>query len=383
MQRLSLRTVPVHSASCGSRRGAIVVLVAVLLPMLLILAAFAVNSAWMQLSRTQATIAADSATRAAGRTYSLTGDLNKAKQAANKAAGANPVAGKAMVISNADFTVGTSTRSGSTGRYNFSAGGANPNALKVSIRRTSSNTNGEVPFLLPGILGSSGYQVTKTAVSTRVEVDLAFVVDRSGSMAYAANEKAVYPPLPKAAPVGWFFGDRAPNPSRWRDLVEATDTFINEMNKSVLSESVALVTYGDSMSTECNPTTNYSQIAAGIDKYTRSFPSGRTNIGAGLSGGVNVLGGSKGRPFASKVIVLMTDGIRTPGLGPNPVNVASAAASNGIITFTITFSKEADQVEMKKVAAAGNGQHFHADDASSLKLVLQQIVRILPTVLTE
>ncbi|MCA9059362.1 MAG: VWA domain-containing protein [Planctomycetaceae bacterium] len=365
------------------RQGAIVVMVAILLPMLLILAAYAVNSAWMELSRTQAVIAADSATRAAGRTYSLTGDVAQARTRANQAAALNPVAGKPMTISNSDFVVGTSARSGSTGRYNFTAGGSNPNALRVSIRNLSSNANGEIKFLLPGILGPSGYEVSKTAVSTRVEVDLAFVVDRSGSMAYASNEKAVYPPIPKAAPAGWFFDDPAPNPSRWRDLVSATDTFIAEMNKSVLSEYVALVTYGDKANVECNPTSNYSQIRNGIDKYTKSFPSGKTNIGAGLNQAVNVLGGASGRPFASKVIVLMTDGIRTPGLGPNPVSVASAAAKDGIITFTITFSNEADQTEMKKVAAAGNGQHFHAVDAASLKAVLQNIIRILPTVITE
>ena len=51
--------------------------------------------------------------------------------------------------------------------------------------------------------------------------------------------------------------------------------------------------------------------------------------------------------------------------------------------FTVTFSTEADQTGMKAVAAAGSGQHFHANNAASLASVLQTIVRILPTVITE
>ena len=366
-----------------NRLGAIVALVAFILPVLLILAAFAVNMAWIDLSRTQAFIAADAATRAAGRTYSLTGDLAQAKAKANTAASMNLVAGKAMTLVDSDFTLGTSTRSSTLNRYSFTAGGSQPNALKVRIQRTASSTNGAIPYLLPGILGPAGYEVSRTSVSTRVEVDLAFVVDRSGSMAYASDEKAVYPPLPMAAPTGWFFGNAAPTPSRWRDLAYAANYFITEMESSVLSEKVALVTYGDGASTDRAMTSDYNSIRSGISYYTNSFPSGRTNIGDGLAAGVNALAGSGARNYASKVIILMTDGIRTPGLGADPVTVASNAASQGIIVFTVTFSTEADQTGMKAVAAAGSGQHFHANNAASLASVLQTIVRILPTVITE
>jgi Mg-chelatase subunit ChlD len=365
------------------RPGAIVALVALMLPVLLILAAFAVNLAWIELSRTQAFIAADAATRAAGRTYSLTGNLVEAKAKANTAASMNLVAGKAMTLLDSDFTMGTSIRSSTLNRYSFTPGGTQPNALKVRIQRTASSTNGAIPLLLPGIVGSTGYEVSRTSVSTRVEVDLAFVVDRSGSMAYASDEKAVYPPIPKAAPTGWFFGNAAPTPSRWRDLASAANFFITEMEGSVLDEKVALVTYGDGASTDRTMTSDYNSIRSGITFYTSSFPSGKTNIGDGLSAGVTALSGTGARNYASKVIILMTDGIRTPGLGANPVTVATSAASKGIIIFTVTFSTEADQTGMKAVAVAGSGQHFHADSAASLATVLQNIVRILPTVITE
>ncbi len=363
------------------RKGAIIALMAICLPILLLLSAFAVNLAWLQLSRTQAIIVADAATRAAGRTYSLTGSVDDAMTRAKEAASKNVIAGKSVTIAAADFTLGASTRPGVNQRYTFKESKVNPNALKVTIKKLKTHDNGEISFLLPGVLAMPYYEVTRSAISTRVDVDIAFVVDRSGSMAYAANEKAVYPPVPKAAPAGWDFGQAAPNPSRWRDLAAGANSFIDEMDKSSTVEFCSLVTYGDTASTDRGMTSDYSLIRSGIDGYTTNFNSGKTNISDGLSKGVDSLTSGSARNFASKVVILMTDGMWN--LGSDPVAVATTAAKDGIIIFTITFSDEADQSEMKKVAEAGNGQHFHAKDAASLSSVLQTIIRILPTVLTE
>ncbi|MBL8871992.1 MAG: VWA domain-containing protein, partial [Planctomycetaceae bacterium] len=141
------------------------------------------------------------------------------------------------------------------------------------------------------------------------------------------------------------------------------------------------VTYGSSASIDRSMTGNYGAIQSGLDFYTNAFPSGATNIGDGLNKGANALG--SGREFASKVIVLMTDGRRTPGLGPNPVSVATNLAKKGVIIFTVTFSDEAEQNEMKNVATAGMGKHFHAVDAASLTTVFETIARTIPTILTQ
>ena len=177
-----------HRFSDVSRRGAIVVLLAMLLPVLLILSAFAVNLAWIELSRTQTFVAADAATRAAGRTYSLTGSVAAARTKANEIAALNPVAGRALTLDQSDFVLGTSLRSTVNDRYAFTSGGSAPNALKVTIRQKVNGTNGAIALPFPRILGQSEYEVNRSAVSTRVEVDIAFVIDRSGSMAYASKE---------------------------------------------------------------------------------------------------------------------------------------------------------------------------------------------------
>ncbi len=57
-----------------SRRGAILMLVALLLPVLLVISFMAINIAFMHLSRTELRIATDAASRAGGRILALTGD---------------------------------------------------------------------------------------------------------------------------------------------------------------------------------------------------------------------------------------------------------------------------------------------------------------------
>jgi Ca-activated chloride channel homolog len=364
------------------RRGAIAVMACVLLPVVMILAAFVINFAWIELSRTQTFIAADAATRAAGRTFAFTGDLSQAKLKANEIAKLNLVAGTQINIDDADFTLGQSIRSDSTGRYVFTPGGSNPNALKVGIRKLSDSSNGAIPMLFPNFLETSKFEFHKTSVSTRVEVDIAFVVDRSGSMIYAVNEVATGLP-PKAKP-NWKALDPVPENSRWLDLVNAANAFIGEMDKSVLSEYVSLTSYGTDATLESPLVNNYDQIRKGFEKHTKKFPPGKTDIGSGLQHGLNSLGGTNARHHASKVVVLMTDGkLNAPAGAPDPVAVATKAAGQGVVIFTITFADEADQSLMKKVAAAGSGKHFHASSANALKEVLESIVRMLPTVLTE
>lgn len=365
-----------------SRHGGMLVFVAVVLPAILVLMAFAINLGWMDLVRTRTIIATDAATRAAGRTISLTGDLNQARKKSREIAQLNTIAGKEISISDSDFILGRSSRVSATGRYQFTPGGSNPNALRVRIRRTNLSQNGPVNFLFPKTFDSEKFEFEKTAVSTRVDVDLSFVVDRSGSMIYAANEKATgFPPL---ADPSWSVGYPAPPKSRWRDLADATNSFIKEIEDSALDERVSLVTYGDSAALDRNLTNTYSLIQSGVAKYTNNFPTGATNIGAGLNLGIMSLGSTGARDSASKVVILMTDGkLNAPAGAPNPVDVAKKAAEKGILIFTVTFADEADQALMKTVAAAGGGQHFHASTGSNLSAILKTIVRILPTVLTE
>ena len=67
------------------RRGAILPLLALMLPVLLLVAGIAINVAYMQLCRTEMQISTDIAAKAAGRVYSMTQDEDEALYIANLA----------------------------------------------------------------------------------------------------------------------------------------------------------------------------------------------------------------------------------------------------------------------------------------------------------
>jgi Mg-chelatase subunit ChlD len=107
---------------------------------------------------------------------------------------------------------------------------------------------------------------------------------------------------------------------------------------------------------------------------------GSTAISAGLDDGIEVLTGTKVRPFAVKTIILMTDGVHN--LGKEPVESAKVAAKNDITIHTITFSDGADIKRMKAVAAAANGKHFHATTQAQLTSIFREIAATLPVLTT-
>lgn len=365
-----------------TRRGATLALLAIMLPVIVIMAAFAVNIAYMELTRTELRAATDAAARAAGRTFAMTGNRNTAIEAGQEAARRNPVANKPLALADADFVFGQSTRASTSVRYAFTPGGKPLNAVQVTGRRTKGSLDGPVRLLFPDTLGRSTFQPTQLAVSSQIEVDLALVMDRSGSMAYAWNEPTDTSKTPKGAPKNWEFCDAAPPLSRWRDAVKATDVFIGELNKSPVQERLALATYSTSASQNVDMTLDYAKISSAMDAYTQQFCGGSTNVGGGIDQGrLLLLKTGLTRPWASRIIVVMTDGIHNTGT--NPLTAAQRAANADIQVFTVTFSNEADKARMISVADIGRGKHFHADSGTDLSKVFKDIAGSLPTLLTQ
>ncbi len=367
--------------STQARRGTVTALMAFMLPLIVLMAAFAINLCYMELNRTEMITATDAAVRAGGRELCVTRSTAAAKTRAIAIAAMNDIAGTPLSLHDDDLTFGTSQRPSLADRYDFVSGGGNPNALRVTARRTTGSLDGPIPLLMPSILGVSSFQSSHSAISSQIEVDVALVIDRSGSMAYAATEPAVYPPIPASAPPGWQFCDAAPPDSRWRNVVAGVDVFLNELASTVSNEYVSLSTYNEAAITDEPLTTNYSLIRTSLSNYTNSLCAGGTNIGEGISEGANALIHSpNSRDSAVKVIVLLTDGIHNTG--SDPVDTAYAVADNGVMIYTITFSDEADQPRMQAVAYEGSGLHFHASSPSDLMFVFQEIAKRLPTLVT-
>ena len=186
------------------RRGAIVPMFALLLPLLIIFCAFAVNLAYMQVVSTELKIATDCAAHAGGRAMSVAQDdetlttpekrdlaIESATALAQQIVNANPIIGRQVSVggqgSGADIEVGfgRSLRSNNgQGRYDYTvldtadvaSGASVPSSFHVS-----SNLTAPLPF---PVLGSniSSFSPTRRTVATQVNRDVALVLDRSGSM---------------------------------------------------------------------------------------------------------------------------------------------------------------------------------------------------------
>ncbi len=361
----------------GRRRGAMMVLIVVLLPILFLLSALAINISYIQLIRTEAQIATDVSARAAGRVFARTGDADQAFGIAQQLAQRNTVGGEAFPLNFGDLEFGVAHRESLFSRYNFSSGG-NANSVRIT-------SNGFASQGVQRLFGSIGPTLTiapiRSAISTQVELDIALIIDRSGSMAYAANEVAAYPPVPAAAPAGWDFGDPVPPQARWLDTIAAVQVFLNEMQATPHSERVSLVTYHHDPNVDLLATTDYASIANSLNNYSYAFHAGGTNIGDGIYTALWTLGHAETtRPWANKVAIVMTDGIHNTGSDPRWA--AKHAAKQGVMVFSVTFSNEADHTLMLDVANKGGGSHYHASTAAQLSAAFEDIARQLPTLLT-
>jgi Ca-activated chloride channel family protein len=374
-----------YQKNVADRRGAMLPLVAMLLPVMLILSSFVINVAYMELTRTELRIVSDAATRAGGYAYSTTGARGQALQAAREAAQRNKVGGKITRLRPSDVEFGISTRSSLNQRYTFTPANGRVNSVRVNARRDAKSLSGAVAMIMPTFGAIKQFEPSQEAISTQVDLDVAIVLDRSGSMAYGASENssqmASSGTMPASAPAGWSFCDPAPKGSRWLDLVAGVNVFLKELDKSPQMERLSLSTYASTAQAESPLEDTEGSVIAGMKKYTDSMCGGSTNIHDGIMTGLSSLENkSTARPWASKVIVLMTDGNRTAG--DDPIKAAQAAKASNVTIYTVTFSDEADQKSMAAVAAATGGAHFHANSGQELKDAFAEIARRLPSLLS-
>jgi len=368
-----------------NRQGAMIVLIAITLPLMIIMAAFAVNLAWMQLVRTELRTATDASSRAGAKALSLQQTEAAARAAAKDAAQRNLVAGVPLVVTDPEIEVGFGRQTSSNTRFEFTPGGAQLNAVRVNGNRAASSASGPVPLFLGQALGVTQFQPSNVATSTQLDRDICLVVDRSGSMMRGITSNNV--PSGICNPP-----DMAV--SRWGGLNTAVAGFLAELDLTSQQEQCGLVSYSNAGSFCSNPTFryttsdinaqlafNYQPIRDEMARLSSQPVRGRTNIGAGIENGILVLTDPRARAFALRTMVVMTDGRHNEG--PEPVIAARRAADENIIIHTVTFSNEADFFRMQEVADATGGEHFHAPDAAALEQIFRQIAATLPVLLTE
>ncbi len=158
-----------------SRRGAVVILAALLAVFLLGMIAFAVDIGYIVLVRTQLQATADSAAlAAAGSMNDTAADMVAVAQ---KFAAFNIVTGRPAALRSSDVEPGT----WDTNTRIFTPSESLGNAVRVTVR-TDRTTGGETPLFFGKIFGKESVSLQASAVAMANPRDIAFVVDLSGSM---------------------------------------------------------------------------------------------------------------------------------------------------------------------------------------------------------
>jgi Mg-chelatase subunit ChlD len=143
-----------------------------------------------------------------------------------------------------------------------------------------------------------------------------------------------------------------------------------------------MTTYSHETALDVSLTTNYAAIPPALGTYSVAFQMGATAIGDGMLVGMNaLLDPALTRPQATKIMVVMTDGIHNTGLSPE--SAAYTCKHNKVIVYTVTFSAEANQGSMQSVANVTGGQHIHALNAAQLVTAFQDIARAIPSILIQ
>lgn len=388
-----------HSKSTN-RRGAMLVLVAITLVILLITVAFSVDVAFMQLTRTQLRTSTDAAARAGMESLSRTQNEAEAMQAARNAAAANDVAGAPLLLADQDIFFGNS-RVQQDGRFGFNEGQRPYNTVRVFGRRTNGSPSGPVGLMFAGILGPNTFVPVQQARAVALDRDICVVVDRSGSM----NQRVADDSTPAGYP--WCDGPH-PTESRWAELSRAFSVFLALLNRTEIDELVGLVSYSSDTVTcdqqvtastiESRLATDYTVLQNAMSRYSNTRVVGATNIAAGIDNGVQVLmDPARTRRYAEKTLIVLTDGIENQPIGVQGLGTSAPAFPRGavratmeakaqqpeLVVHTITFSNSANQVTMREVARVGGGNHYHAPTAERLEEIFREIALTLPVIMAE
>ena len=368
---------PSQTSSFTKRKGAIVVLFAILLPVLMIFLGFTIDFANMHRVRNEARVIADLSSKAAADALARSGgDETLAIQTAQAVAASNSIGGMLHSLDPSEIIFGRAQEQ-ADGRFAFTEGATPPNSVRVFANRTDNHPNGPVGLFFGNFYGQSEFPFTQTATSSFRDVELCLVLDRSVSMKYNVNGS-------NTAAERKSFRCQTPRPvSRWVALDNAVDIFLNELDATPVRERVGLVTFASDTGANCTPgvtfeastldqplTDNTAAIRAVMGGYSNSVWFGSTDITAGIIEATDhMLAASS--PARERFIVVLTDGVHRRASEPS--DAAADANQQGIIVHTITFSSEADIADMQLTAQKGGGEHWHANTAEELELIFRRL----------
>ncbi|MDX1948133.1 MAG: VWA domain-containing protein [Pirellulaceae bacterium] len=379
------------------RRGAIIVMVAVFLVILIAMAAFSIDLAYIQLAQTQLKAACDGAAKA-GTSALVQGKTDaQAIQAAIDMAALNSVNGKAMALKSSDITLGQSQLQ-ADGTWKFVPGAKPSQAMQVIGSLNGGNSNGSVGLFFAPLIGTSSVTLSNTSEASAFAVEVCLALDRSHSMCFDQTGTTwSYPP---PILLDWVQGIKT-DPvagSRWESLDTAINSFCGILKTSNYPPRVAVVTWASEIGkstteysltgqtspavvTDLGLSTDMNAVYAAINSRSKNVMLGGTNMSVGIDQARTVLNGANVKPYAKKVMILMTDGQWNQGR--DPLLAAADAAAEKITIHCICFLQNADQTTTKQIAAMTGGKFYYASNAAALDAAFKDLAYSLPVVLTK
>ena len=342
----------------GDRTGAMLPLIAVLIAFLFVSAVIAVDLSRIHVVRSELRTATDAAARAGVEVLGRGGSDADAIEAAVNIARLNQVAGQPLELDPSKIILGAAEQNpdGSfsfVDRANFgSDGNAFANSVQVLGERTSTSPSGQVNLIFGGLFGVDKFEPVQSATATRLDRDVALVLDKSGSMR---------------------------NDNKFAGLLEAVDVFVEELEASSPVENVSLTVYDETPEKLLELTENLQEIQGAISDVD---PGGFTGIGEAMLVGLNsLLNDPTRRRLALKSMIVMTDGRQNRGIGP--MAAAQQCLENDVVVHTITFGGNADEDLMQQVSDLTGGTHLHAANNRQLIEAFKTIARQLEVILIE
>lgn len=379
------------------RRGAVILLVALCLVLLLAMAAFSIDLAYIQLTQTQLRAACDSAAKA-GTSALVQGKSDaEARQAAIDMAALNMVGGKPLQLTTSDIQLGQPQLQGD-GTWKFVAGATPTQAMQVIGNLSDTNRNGNLKLFCAPVIGTSSVSLSNTSEASAFAVEVCLALDRSHSMCF--DQTGTLWSYPNPILLDWVTGIKTEpiNNSRWESLDAAMVGFCNILTASKYPPRVAVVTWASDIGkntteyqltgqtsvgvvTDLQLSTDMTAVYNSVHSRSTKVMLGGTNMSSGIDQARSILTASNVKSYAKKVLILMTDG--QWNAGRDPVLAAQDAKNENITIHCVCFLQNADQTSMKQIASITGGKFYFAANASELTAAFQDLAYSLPVVLTK
>jgi len=152
------------------------------------------------------------------------------------------------------------------------------------------------------------------------------------------------------------------------------------------SDMLSLEIYGRTARHEVDLTDDFHEVSNRLAEMQAAHYDSWTNMGGGITRGIEELTSSRARPTSQKMMIVLTDGnanVAPNGnfskvLGRNYAHrMARLAAESGIRVYAVSVGAESDLALMDTIAYLGDGEHFHAE--GSIDQYSQQLENIFIT----